>query len=382
MGAEKTVMTQGRTLSFIISSMGCGGAQRVASQVINHWAERGDTVQLITLSGEEIPFFFPLHPSVEVVKLGISSHSSNPLQGVVSNISRVMAIRKAVKKRRPDFIVSFMDTTNVITLLASIGLGVPVIVSEHTNPDAHQLGRFWDTLRQWTYHKASAVTVLTKATAESFLPAIRDRIHVLPNPVLKPENGSVPTDMSTPSFLCVGRISEVKRYHLAIQSFARIADRIPEWGLTFVGDGPLLPSLEKLVEDLGLSGRIRFLGAKPNPNPYYKSAGVLVMTSLYEGFPGVMTEALACRLPVVSFDCPTGPREILEATSGGILVPNGDVEQLSKAMLSLASNPKQRKELGQKGKKVLDLYSIEEIMKQWDVIFSSIDLPRDGGDTD
>ena len=128
--------------------------------------------------------------------------------------------------------------------------------------------------------------------------------------------------------LCVGRLEKVKAYHFALEAFAGIADRYPDLRLKFVGQGSLENELKKKATQLSLSSRVDFEGFQKNIIPYYLHAKATILTSFYEGYPNVLIESIALGTPVVSFDCKSGPNEIIQDNKNGFLVRHLDVQDL------------------------------------------------------
>ena len=146
-------------ITLVIFSLVAGGAERVMATMANYWAEKGWSVNLLTLDSGGEPPFYPLHSAVRHQALGLASVSKNSLQGLISNVNRVRALRKAIRHTAPDTVISSMSETNVLTLLATVGLKVPVIVHEQIDPYQHLIGRAWVVLRRWTYRRARCVVV-------------------------------------------------------------------------------------------------------------------------------------------------------------------------------------------------------------------------------
>ncbi len=170
----------------------------------------------------------------------------------------------------------------------------------------------------------------------------------------------------------MGRLVPLKGFDKLIAAFCTIAERRPTWDLEIWGEGPERPRLEQLQKGCAFQHRIHLPGITTSPHEMLRSADIFVLSSEYEGFPMALCEAMACGLPVISFDCATGPREIISHQQDGILVPPGDVESLAKAMAQLMASPSDRTRLGGQAMRILERFGPETVLKQWDALLSHI----------
>lgn len=365
-------------LALFTSSLEAGGAERVFSTMANYWAERQWAVTLITLSDASSDFY-PLRQDVARIGLGLIRDSDGPVSALVNNAKRIWALRMALKRVRPDIVISFLDRPNVITLLATIGLDMKVVVSERTDPTSHPVGIAWNAIRRKVYPLAHGVVCQNDAVRH-WLHAIvgPSRVHVIPNPVLSPpeiENRTVIFRDIVPSLdgkdhivVAMGRLSEEKGFHLLLRAFQRAVQEEKGWSLVVLGDGHLREDLQNLAVALGLEGKVFFPGVVEAPSTLLKKADLFVLSSFYEGFPNALCEAMACGLPVISFDCPSGPREIIRDGVDGRLVPSGDIEGLARVMAELMGDPEERKRLGSMAVMVADRFSLNKIMGMWEAL--------------
>jgi glycosyltransferase involved in cell wall biosynthesis len=358
-------------LVFVIATLECGGAQRVAALLCSEWAERGFPVTILTFEGVESRPFFPLDPRVEIEALDLLGRSSGRLDGVVRNVARVRTLRRAVLRRRPDVVLSFLDSTNVLTLLATRGLRIPVVVSERIDPRLRDLGRGWAALRRLTYPWAQAVVVQTRGAAARF-PWLRRPPEIVANPVPSP-TAPAPTEPASgaPRIFAMGRLTPQKGFDVLLRSFAAVAATRPDVRLAIAGDGPEAPALRLLASDLGLGARVEFLGTVADPSPHFRSATVFVLSSRFEGFPNVLLEAMAAGTAVVATDCPSGPAEILEDGTNGLLVPPEDPAALARAIERLLADPALRARLGAGAASVTDRYSVAATVDRWESVIAS-----------
>ncbi len=367
-----------RRLLLVINAMSAGGAERVCSLLANAWAERGDTVSIATYTAAGTTSFFPLHPAVREVHLGVNGSPGallGRLGAVGRNLARIRAIRRALHDARPDVVVAFMDVTNVLAILAAQGTGIPVVVTEHIDPSQKSIGPLWTTLRRWTYPHAARLAVLNERVLEYFPDDIRRRSVVLPNPVVRPpEPASPPVGKpdGARTVVAMGRMTRQKGFDLLLEAFASIAARHPAWSLEIWGDGPLRGGLEARAQAPDLMGRVRFPGRTDDAYGVLAAADLYVLSSRYEGFPMVLCEAMASGLPVLSFDCRTGPREIVRDGIDGVLVPAGDVPEFAARMDRLMADPGARDALARRAPEILDRFGVSRVLARWDDLFAAI----------
>jgi GalNAc-alpha-(1->4)-GalNAc-alpha-(1->3)-diNAcBac-PP-undecaprenol alpha-1,4-N-acetyl-D-galactosaminyltransferase len=366
-------------ITLVIYAMGLGGAQRVMSILANYWATHGWEVTLITLADRSRPSFYQLGSQIKLVQLGIIGDSPNFLQILRTGGQRISLLRAAITVSQPDVVISFLNTGNVMTLIATWDLNIPVIVSEHSYPAFPDVNRWWQTLMNLTYRRADLVTVLTKS-ALAFYPHDRGyRSIVMPNPVITPAPEITTTQLvPSPTLMAIGRLHAVKGFDLAIAAFAKLRDKYPDWHLTLLGEGPNRAELEELRSKLDLKNRVHFLGQVQNVNAHLRQADIFLLSSRFEGFPMALCEAMACGVPVVATDCLSGPREIITDGVDGILVAMEDVDALANGMDILMADPVKRQQLAQAAPQILERFGLEQVMNRWKEAIDKVIQHRTG----
>tara|TARA_B110000858_G_C17516742_1_gene342884 strand:- start:37 stop:633 length:597 start_codon:yes stop_codon:yes gene_type:complete len=173
------------------------------------------------------------------------------------------------------------------------------------------------------------------------------------------------------TILAAGRMHKFKQFNLLIKAFVKIADKYPDWDLVILGDGEERNFLEQLLVDLEISDRVFFPGSVGNVSEWYEKVDLFVLSSLVEGYPNVLLEAMAYGVPCISFDCETGPSELIKDRINGILVnPNTKEIGLSKAISEVIANEKFRKSLSTKASKMRELNSVNKIIDKWNQCLS------------
>lgn len=361
-------------LTLIIPSLGAGGAERVLSILANNWAERGWDITLITLDDGSVPPFFTLSEQICHCTLRVLQDSPTWWHAIFNNLIRIRRLRKTIEDNHPDAVISLLDTTNVLTLVATRGLRIPVIVAEHIDPAQYQIKPIWNALRRFFYPFADSVVVLTHRALAFFPASITARTVVIPNPVIKPSLDK-PETLSLPHgnrIVALGRLVKQKGFDLLLEAFSQLSERYQDWYLVILGEGPERPILEAQCRQLGLQKRVFLPGQVPYPEAVLSHSALFVLPSRFEGFPMALCEAMACGLPVIAADCPTGPREIIREGKDGLLVPTENPKALAEMMDRLMSNELERQQMGKHATEIVDRFHLKNIMEQWDSLVNKV----------
>jgi glycosyltransferase involved in cell wall biosynthesis len=229
------------------------------------------------------------------------------------------------------------------------------------------------------YRRANAIIAVSQGVADDLVNNIgvsRNKTHVIYNPIVTPalleKMQIVPSHPwfvpgTPPVVLAVGRLTAQKDYPALLHAFA-LARQEREMHLLILGEGEKRFELEAMVSSLGLENDVQMPGFVPNPYMYMARASVFVLSSAWEGFSNVIAEALACGVPVVSTDCPSGPAEILENGKFGKLVPVGDPNAMARAILATLDSIPDRRLLRQRAQ----VFSLETVTSQYIDLFESL----------
>lgn len=350
----------------------------MTSNLANHWAAKGWEITIVTLAQRSLDFY-ELHPEVKRIALDLSGDSHNFLEGLWQNLRRLSALRRVLSHVKPDVAISMMSNANVLLALAAWKMPkVCAIGAERTYSPHLPLDRFWMTLRKHTFGLLAAVVALTQESAEWLKVYTNSRrVAVIPNAVPWPMPEQTPR--LEPCALCatgrklllaVGRLSWEKNCDVLLEVFSRIAGNYPDWDLVYIGEGPIRTSLEAKIQAAGLEGRVFLPGRAGNVGSWYERADIYVMTSRYEGFPNSLAEAMAHGLPAVSFDCDTGPRDIIRHEVDGFLVPPGDTVALASALERLMGDEYLRNLFAGRAVEARERFSMERIAGMWEELFA------------
>ena len=286
-------------------------------------------------------------------------------------IERFFPLRKVLQDTEPDVVISFMDITNILVSRSLVVSGIPVIVVERTDPRYYKMPHKWKIMRFIFYSFTAKVIVQTAEVCNWFKRYCYPwNIGFIPNPVFPPnifDRASKPNFfILEKSIIALGNLTDVKRFNLLIDAFAKIASQFPDWQVTILGEGKLRSELEQQIQKLNLEQRVYLPGRIKNPTQILHHADLFVLTSEYEGFPNALLEAMSCGVAPISFDCPSGPRAIIRHDIDGLLVPSGNIEKLSIAMADLMQHEEKRKQFSQKATKVLERFDSQRIMQLWE----------------
>ena len=361
-------------ITLISSSLKVGGAERVVSIIANYWAARGWDITILTFDDGSQPPFYDLDKRIEHRCLGLKSRSGYSISALKQNLHQIKLLKRAIVATHPQVVISFVNTTNIMTLLACWGLKVPTIVSEHVYPAFSGLSKISQLLQKWTYRRATLVTVQTHSGL-SFFPAARGyETFVMPNPIALPESETIESQLYTDDrhLLAVGKLVPQKGFDLLIKAFAQVADTHPEWILTILGEGDLRAELEDLCVELQLQERVYLPGVVRNIDAHLRKADVFALSSRFEGFPVALCEAMACGVPVIATDCLSGPREIVHNGVDGLLVVSENVDALAVGLDLLMSDPVKRQSFSHYAPRIIDRFGVEPVMAMWDTAIRQV----------
>ncbi|MGE0801664.1 MAG: glycosyltransferase family 4 protein [Lautropia sp.] len=372
-----------RTLLVVVDSLHGGGAERITVNLAERFAADGWAVTLVTLSSDRNDVY-PLPAGIERLALNALQPSGSLLRALATNRARVVALRRLLLARAPTLVLGAMATSAVLCCLAALGTRRAVIAWEHCDPVMSFSERKWDLLRRYAYRRAAVVVALTESGAHWIRAHTHARRAVaIPNAVTaalaSPLPPIDPDSVVTPSarlLLAVGRLTRQKGFDLLLDAFAPVAARHPDWTLVILGEGEDRAALTAATAAHGLAGRVLLPGWVGNVADWYRRADAFVLSSRWEGFPGVLAEAMSHGLPAVSFDCRTGPSDMIEDGVDGLLVPPEDRAALTAALLRVIEDAPLRARLAAAAPRIAERLTPQRIHAQWQALIAS--LPAGG----
>ncbi len=250
--------------------------------------------------------------------------------------------------------------------------GVLAIGQEHAELGWHQ-GERLELIREW-YPRLDALVSLTDGDAAAYraLLAAGVRTLCIPNAIADP--GDVRADLTQPVAVAAGRLVPSKGYDLLLRAWRKVVQVHPDWRLRIFGEGPARPKLERQLTRLGLADSVQLPGFTDHLDEELARGSFFVLSSRHEGLPMVIIEAMAVGLPVVSFDCPTGPRDLV-GPEEGFLVPNGKVVQLARAMTAMIDLGPGREVMGAAACSRSGQFRLPAITGRWEDLFDELANP-------
>lgn len=373
-------MTDTPHVALYIPTLDAGGAQRVTINVANGLAMQGHRVDLVLSYGQG-EFRDQVSDDVTVVDLGISPL---PVIGIGAGVTQ---LRTYLEEADPDVLISAMTHSNVVALVATrLSKARPTtVITEHERFDLNRGGKdaLVSFLAKFVYGEADCTVAVSEGVARSVVEGTvvdESNVSVLYNPVDLAEVRRLSSaDLEDPwldsedrnvVFTAV-RLDPAKDLPTLLEAFALVHEKRPGTRLIVAGEGKERASLLALSEQLGIEDVVSFPGYQDNPYAYMRRADVFALSSKHEGLPTVLIEALACGCPVVSTDCPSGPREILADGAYGSLVPVGDTEAFAEAVLATLDAPPDPDHLRERA----EAFSMNVVIERY------VDLVRRGFET-
>lgn len=352
-----------KKITFVIADLGAGGAQRVIASLANELARQpGSHVDVVSLSAPREGTFFSFHPDVALRYAAVNRASKGFLSGVLANLKRVAVLRGILKELQSDVVISFLAETNCKVLLSAVGLGVPVIVSERSDPYLYPDIALWRVLRRFTYPLASHLVCQTQYAADYF--SDLSRKSVIYNPVIIAE-GTGAAPCAEPYILGVGRQSHEKGFDLLIRAHAHVLSQGVDLKLVLAGDGPDRAQLVQLAQTLGTTSQVIFAGAQSDLSGYYRHAHMFVLPSRFEGMPNALLEAMAYGCAVVVTPDFKAAAEIVTHGHNGVIAQSATPAAFADQIIELYNDSDRKQRMAAQARVDSHRFDNVAIAAQW-----------------
>lgn len=301
------------------------------------------------------------------IKRVISEIGENEQKGRLHNFFlRLKKLRNIWKDEKPDVILSFMGKNNLMAVLTSRLLGIPIAVSVRAEPKLEYYNRLLKMSARFLFRFADGIILQTEECKAFFSKKVQKKSVILKNSIDETFLCDPYKGVREKRITAVGRIDDNKNHEMIIRAFAALSKDEPDYSLTIYGEGELRQQLLQLVKEIHLENRIFLPGAVADvKQAIYKSA-IFVLSSDSEGQPNTLLEAMALGIPCISTDCPCGgPRAIIQSHENGILIPVRDTDKLEQEMRQLIYNQKLAEKLGRNAAKIQQTFSPEQVNLSW-----------------
>jgi glycosyltransferase involved in cell wall biosynthesis len=363
-----------------------GGMERVLSNKVNYLANLPNyEVYILTTGQRGRPHFYEISPKVKCFDLGINYSEiieGNPIERILRSTIKYFQHNSRLKKLlfelKADVVVSMF--TNDVSFLHKIKDGSKKVLEIHFSREFRLLEKRRGIIRLMDLYatylndkivaKYDRFVVLTNQDKESW--KSQKNISVIYNSITN-NNNKIVSSLENKKVLAIGRLSYQKNLELLVELWGEISKKCPNWTLTIVCTGEF-KGLQDKITRMALEEVIELVPSTTSIDDYYKESSLYLMTSRYEGLPMVLLEAQKFGLPIVSFDCKCGPREIINNGENGYLIENGDRKDFLEKIFILIENDTLRKEFGKKAMLNSHNFSEEKIMKQWVALFEEITI--------
>ena len=350
-----------KTVMLYLNSLHKGGAERVFAQLAGRFAECGYRSILVTSYSDPGRDEYPLAEGVERVNMEPERLRQSRLK---RNLSRIAALRKICKEKKPDILISCMQEPNFRSMLATAGLKMKRLVSVCNAAEMEYPGKLGWLVGKVLMPMAEGCVFQTEEEKRWFPARLQKKGRIIMNQVseafFEAEHTGARRDL-----VSVGRLTAQKNQALLIRAFARVAGETAD-DLLLYGAGELREELQGLIDSLGLHGRVKLMGLSSDVPNAIKDAKCFLMSSDYEGLPNALLEAMALGLPCVSTDCKGGgPAMVIEDGVNGLLVPMGDEEALAGAMRRVLRDPEGAESMGRAARETAERFRPDAVFALW-----------------
>ena len=355
-------------IAFLINDITrSGGTERITITLANSFLRHGHHVTIISNLREYSQLHFNLDANIKVLYVHpIYKKKKKRLSRMIEYLKTIPLLKNTLKNNRFDLIIGQSFPMNAMLFFAKGK--IKQIACEHTFYSYYS-SKILRSFRILLYRKVSTVVVLNKLDYKCFKKHIHN-VRLIPNMnYLKPS--TIQSSLKNKVIISAGRLNFQKGFDLLIEAMSIVVTKHKDWVLHIYGKGSYREQLEEQIQRLNLEENVILKGNLNDLTKAYLDSSIYVLPSRFEGFGLVLIEAASFGLPIISFDCPSGPSDILN-NDLGILVPNGDVQQLAESIMRMIEEPQLRMSYARKGKEIVEKYDEEKIYPLWNDLFCSL----------
>lgn len=347
-------------IAVVTRNMGAGGAERVIAQLLQSWVQHGIRCSLFCV--DPIDPFYTVPNAVNCYNV---PHFSE--QRYMDKVRKYIYLRKILKKIKPDIVLALPEEIGIYVGLALLRTGIPLVVSERNNPWTMPYKKISRALRRVIYPFVDGFIFQTEQAASFFTVKQQKRGVILPNPL---EIDRLPIKFEGKRekiIVGVGRLEYQKNFDMLINAFAEFYKTHQNYKLVIYGEGTLRKHLTEHIEMLSLpQGTITLPGKSSQVLQKINRAEIFVLSSDFEGMPNALIEAMACGIPCISTNCPSGgPADLIENGRNGFLVPVGNYKALSEKMAILADNQALAQTFSMCYKEIQERFQSKKVSESW-----------------
>lgn len=360
-------------LTFVTATLTSGGSERVMSIVANKMQERGYEVEIVCLNDQIV--FYPINEGIKITHVEVESSTK-------SLPKKLWWFRKYIQKTQPDVVIAFMVSVYTVTLLALLGVDIPIISSVRNDPAYSNLRK--KITRKILLPRSAHVVVQTQQIKQYFSKNIQKKTTVIYNPVNErvfetsydndddnDNPGLKIKDERLNRIISVGRLYPQKDQKTMIEAFAKVSEKFPQWSLIIFGEGPERGALELLVERLKIKDKVSLPGKSENIIDELKKSKIFCLSSIYEGMSNALVEAICVGLPIVTTKV-SGTEELIENGENGFIVDIGDKDTMAMAMTKLIEDENLRQQFAKKNKAQAVKFETNAIVDQWEEVILKV----------
>ena len=321
------------------------------------------------------PLLRPVSRAVQKARSSQPSRLIHPMDARYDNFDR-----------RTDSALHRYLTTLDGGALISTRVGLSLAMAEHAPPSVLRvaqehlhLGRYRGQLRNSiasTFPRLDAVSALTDRDARGYRKLLGSSTRVVHIPNAVPDTGPGQAALTGNLAIAIGRLAPQKALHRLVSAWEQVAARHPDWVLRIFGDGRRRAELQAQIDAAGLTGKVVLAGFTTSIHDELRRSSLLAMSSKFEGFPMTLLEAMSCGVPVVSFDCNNGPRDLITHGETGLLIPNGDIDGLAAGVCELIEDPAKRRRLADAARLSMTAYNLPAVVGRWESLLAELAAQR------